>query len=157
MNDVVRSYPVSGDLNIDDAKRTAQARCYRKGAQAKLDTMRGLIRVRVVEVVRDCKGWIHGGQDIVVRVLETRAGYVKGEIMPARACDVVPTAHVVRRKCYLRLNAEYRYVTEATHEAHEAQRAAHELRAHEAQRAAGDCVRAQPACQPAALMNAGGR
>jgi hypothetical protein len=63
----------------------------------------------------------------------------------------VPTAHVVRRKCYLRLNAEYRYLTETTHKAREAQRA------HEAQPAGGSCCKAVPGCQPAALMNAGGR
>ena len=80
MNDVVRNYPVSGDLNISDAQRTSAARCYRAGAQAKLDTMRGLIRVRVVEVARDCKGWVHGtAGEIVVRVLETR--------VPARCTD----------------------------------------------------------------------
>jgi hypothetical protein len=81
------------------------------GELAYLNTLQGLVPVKVIKVIKPGRGWMVGEGDIVVRVTATRGAFNVGYGTRERASRVVPKKHVVMSRLHPRIDTNYRWET----------------------------------------------
>lgn len=87
----------------------SEPKIYRAGATAYLDSLRGLVPCRVIDVINPGNGWEIGSGMVRVRVTRTTGAWPKGHVAKWSCSHVVPTKHVVKRGPYLRITTNYRW------------------------------------------------
>lgn len=97
---------------IERDLRKQNAKEYRAGTLAYIDSFGGMIECRIVEVRKPCYGFTLGNfDDLLVEITEDKGGYRKGERVEKPAFHCLPRSHRVLRGYHYRINAEYKYAT----------------------------------------------
>lgn len=87
-----------------------EAKVYRAGEKAYLDSFGGMIKCVVVSVDEPGIGYAVTGRDagkITVKLTVTRGGYARGELLTMGASQVVPRAQHYYRRGIGRINSLY--------------------------------------------------
>lgn len=92
------------------AERIAAAASYGVGTKAFVDTFGGMVPCVVTEIHKpNANGIVIGHNELTVRITETRAGYVKGELVMRSAASTPPRKHRFLRGYSYRINVNYKY------------------------------------------------